>query len=97
VASKLQFGDLSMLADATLAALIHEVEPQVMALALAGSNDVLLGRLLDQLPRDVAKKFRDELLQLGPTRLSDVEAAQRAVAAAATQLNSRLEFSQQAA
>ena len=54
-----------------------------LVLALAGSHDELVDRICEPMPRRTAKAFRRQLSRLGPTRLSDVEAAQRLVAAAA--------------
>jgi len=79
----LRFDDLTRVDDATLAAVIQEVEPDVMALALTGAKDELMERIMGQIPRQVAKTFRQQLTRLGPTRLRDVEAAQQLVAAAA--------------
>lgn len=79
----LQFDDLARLDDAALAAVIEEVDPDVVALALTGANDELMARILGHIPREIATTFREQLLQLGPTRLSDVEAAQQVVAAVA--------------
>jgi flagellar motor switch protein FliG len=66
--------------DRTLANVLREVDANALALALAGSDDVLVDRICDQMPKRMAKTFRRELRRLGPTRLSDVEAAQRLVA-----------------
>jgi flagellar motor switch protein FliG len=58
-------------------------DPNLLALALAGSKDDLVERICDQMPKHIAKVFRRELRRMSPTRLSDVEAAQRAIAALA--------------
>jgi len=79
----LQFDDLARLDDATLAVVIHEVDPDVMALALTGASDELMARILGHIPQEIATTFREQLSQLGPTRLSDVEAAQQVVASVA--------------
>lgn len=63
-----------------LAQLLEVADPNLLALALAGSKDDLVERICDQMPKQVAKVFRRELRRMGPTRLSDVEAAQRAIA-----------------
>ena len=59
---------------------LRDVDANVLALALAGSRDELVDRICEQMPKRTARAFRRELRRLGPTRLSDVEAAQRAVA-----------------
>ena len=78
-----EFNDLTRLDASELAALLRDVDATVLVLALAGSSDELVDRVTEQMPKRVAKSFRRQLRGLGPTRLSDVEAAQRAVAEAA--------------
>ena len=65
--------------------MLGAADPNVLALALAGSGDELVDRICEQMPKRIAKAFRRELRKLGPTRLSDVEAAQRAIAELAAQ------------
>jgi flagellar motor switch protein FliG len=65
---------------------LRTVEADVLVLALAGADDELVDRIAAQLPRKVAKTFRKRLLQLGPTRLRDVAAAQQDVAEVATKI-----------
>lgn len=79
----ISFDDLVQLSATELAAVLRDVDASVLALALAGSHDELVDRICDPMPRRTAKAFRRQLGRLGPTRLSDVEAAQRLVAAAA--------------
>jgi flagellar motor switch protein FliG len=73
------FDDLIRLDARTLAAVLREVDVEVLVLALAGSREEMAQRVCDQVPRRSARVLRRQLRQLGPTRLSDVEAAQRAV------------------
>ncbi|MEX0610835.1 MAG: FliG C-terminal domain-containing protein [Pirellulales bacterium] len=77
---RIKFDDLIHLDDRTLATLLHGLDPNALALALAGSSDEMVDRICAQMPKRTAKTFRRELRRLGPTRLSDVEAAQRLVA-----------------
>ena len=63
-----------------LTALIRSVDPNVLAIALAGSNEDMLERVCSQMPKRTGREFRRELRRLGPMRLSDVEGAQRAMA-----------------
>jgi CelD/BcsL family acetyltransferase involved in cellulose biosynthesis len=74
------FDDLAELDSRTLSAVMRQVDANVLALALAGSREDLVDRICDQMPKRTAREFRRELRRLGPTRLSDVEAAQHAVA-----------------
>ncbi|HEY3392066.1 MAG TPA: FliG C-terminal domain-containing protein [Lacipirellulaceae bacterium] len=81
----LNFDALVELNDRMLAALLRQVEPNVLALALVGSRDGFIDRICGQMPRRAAREFRRRLRQIGPTRLSDVDAAQQTVARIAAQ------------
>jgi flagellar motor switch protein FliG len=76
----LNFDELVNFNDEALAGVLREVDANVLALALAGSRDELTDRICNRMPKRVAREFRRRLSQLGPTRLSDVEAAQQSVA-----------------
>jgi flagellar motor switch protein FliG len=82
---RIDFDHLIHLDTRMLARLLAVADPTVLALALAGSNDELVERVCDQMPKRVAKLFRRTLRRMGPTRLSDVEAAQRVIAEIAAQ------------
>jgi flagellar motor switch protein FliG len=77
---RLHFDDLIQLDSRMLAALVREVDINVLGLALAGSSDELIDRVCNQCPKRTSRTLRRQLRQLGPTRLSDVEAAQKEVA-----------------
>jgi flagellar motor switch protein FliG len=78
-ASIASFDDLIHMDARTLAAVLREINVEVLVLALAGSHEKLMHRVCDQVPKRVARTLRRQLRQLGPTRLSDIEEAQRAV------------------
>jgi flagellar motor switch protein FliG len=80
---RIAFDQLILLDNATLTTLLRSVDANVLAIALAGSREELVDRICSQMPKATARAFRRELQRLGPTRLSDVEAAQRAIADAA--------------
>jgi hypothetical protein len=80
-----EFDHLIHLDARMLARLLAVADPGVLAIALAGSNDELVDRVCDQMPKRIAKTFRRELRRMGPTRLSDVEQAQRTIAEIAAQ------------
>jgi flagellar motor switch protein FliG len=84
-APRVAFDDLIRLDSRTLSSILRQVDANVLALALAGSREELVDRICDQMPKRTARGSRRELRRLGPTRLSDVEAAQRAVAQIAGQ------------
>ena len=80
---RIEFDQLIHLDTPSLNAVLREVDANVLALALAGSRDELVDRVCNQMPKRTARAFRRQLRRLGPTRLSDVATAQRAVADAA--------------
>jgi len=81
----LHFEDLNRFDAAGLAAILKTIDSDVLALALVGASDELVHRLTSPMPAKVAKAFRQRLHRCGPTRLRDVEAAQREVARVASQ------------
>lgn len=81
------FPDLLRLDDAELARALDAVGPEVAVLALAGAPLQLIDRIACTFPAREAKALRRAMEQLGPTRLSDVEEAQRQVVEAAERLN----------
>jgi len=83
------FPDLLRLDDAALARAFDTVGPEVAVLALAGAPLQLVERIAAMFPAREAKAMRRAMEQLGPTRLSDVEEAQRQVVEAAEALNQR--------
>ena len=83
------FPDLLRLDDAALARAFDAVGPEVAVLALAGAPLQLVERIAAMFPARDAKAMRRAMEQLGPTRLSDVEEAQRQVVEAAEELNQR--------
>ncbi len=86
---RIAFEQLVHFDTAALSAVLHEVDANVLALALAGSDEELVDRITSQMPKRVARAFRHELRRLGPTKLSDVTGAQQIVADTAAQLLAR--------
>lgn len=85
----IEFDQLVHLDAASLSGLVRGVDPNVLAIALSGSDEALINRICQQMPKKTARAFRCDLRRIGPTRLSDVEAAQRTVAGAASRLLAR--------
>jgi flagellar motor switch protein FliG len=77
---RIDFEQLVQLDEQALTAVLREVDPNVLAIALAGSSDELVDRICGQMPKRTGRAFHRELRRLGPMRISDVEVAQRAVA-----------------
>ncbi len=84
---RLQFEDLGRLDAQSLATIVQRVEPNLLVLALTGCGEELVERIAAQLPKRIAKAVRRQLRNVGPTRLSDVEAAQQTIANTAMQVN----------
>ncbi len=68
--------ELEQTNDATLMTALSRTDRQVGALALAGASEALMKRVLRGLPRRKAKTMRHQLRAIGPTKLSDMLAAQ---------------------
>lgn len=75
--------------DTALALLLERANPEVMSLALAASSAGLVERVLGGLPRAQAKALRHRIEHLGPTPLSDLEAAQAELIETAYELQMR--------
>src|SRR5262245_43739983 len=80
------FNDLESIDDATLRAVLAAVDADVALLALTGAPPRLVSRILRQLPPYEARVLEQRLEHPGPVRLRDIERAQAAVAAAASEL-----------
>ena len=74
--SRIDFEDLARLDDRSLAVLFSECDPKLAILALVGAPPDLIERLLRRLPEPEAQAVRQRLVNIGPTRLRDMEQAQ---------------------
>jgi len=79
----LDFAELVRLDDAALSVVFHAADADVMQAALLGASPALVERFLGCLPAAESRRLRRNLAHPDPIRLSDVEEAQRQVAAAA--------------
>jgi flagellar motor switch protein FliG len=77
---------LEKMPTSTLATALSECESQIVTLALVGASDRLLKRVLKGLSRQESEIFRRQLRDIGPTRVSDILAAQHEVLLTASQL-----------
>ena len=82
----LHIDDLARFDRPALTAVLKAVDAEILVLALVGASEALVGRVTEQMPGKIAKAFRERLHDCGPTRLRDVEAAQREVATVAAQV-----------
>jgi flagellar motor switch protein FliG len=69
--------DLLLLDEEVFQLVLDAAPPDEMALAMCTASEQLRQRVLSQLPFEPAGALRDQLRQMGPVRLSDVEEAQR--------------------
>ena len=91
MADKLQqalftFADLERLDARGMQQLLKKVPTDQLVLALKSSSEELKNKVLSNLSSRAADMLREDLSLLGPTRISDVEAAQRSIVETALQL-----------
>ena len=75
----LGFAQLVALDSETLRAVLRDADAEILALALATSEPEVVARVAEHLPGAEATQLLPAIHQLGPTRLSDVGAAQQAL------------------
>ncbi len=68
---------LEALDDQALLQALQSADRQTVMLALAGASESFMKRIVRGLPRRQANQFRRQVRTIGPTRLSDIVAAQR--------------------
>lgn len=73
------FEDLRGLDDRALQRLLRDVDTKTLAMALKGASAELRQRILSQMSQRAATALQEEMENLGPTRMKDVEAAQAGV------------------
>lgn len=91
-APPLTFDQLEHLDAASLTVVLHHAQPELLVLALAGSRAEFAERVFELFPSEESAALGEALSHLGPTRLSDVEEAQRELAELARQLEQRGEI-----
>lgn len=82
----LEFADVVEFDDTVLAAVLKAAGTELVFLALVGAPPHLIDRVLQGLSESEAELVRAELDDPGPTRLGDVEEAQRRIAEVAEQM-----------
>ncbi|MEA2030423.1 MAG: flagellar motor switch protein FliG [candidate division Zixibacteria bacterium] len=70
------FDDLILLDDRSIQRVLKEVETKDLAIALKAASDEVKQKIFANVSERVAVMVREEMEFMGPTRLSDVEAAQ---------------------
>lgn len=70
------FDDITLLDDRSMQRLLKEIETKDLAIALKATSDEVKGKIFSNVSERVAVMIKEEMEFMGPTRLSDVEAAQ---------------------
>ena len=83
------FDDFTRLNDLTLAKIFAHADADVLILGLTGAHPSFVRRMLNKLPPREEKRLRRTLNHLGPTRLGDVERAQRELVELARRLDAQ--------
>lgn len=73
------FGNLLDVDDRGIQALLREVSTEVLVIALKGADEELREKIFGNMSSRAADLLRDDLEATGPTKLSDVEAAQKEI------------------
>jgi len=80
------FNDLAKLDVRSLQILLREVQGQNLLLALKGADDAVKRQIYASMSARAARMLQDDLLNLGPIRISEVETAQKNILAHARKL-----------
>jgi flagellar motor switch protein FliG len=81
------FDDLFKLVDKDLATVCRAASADDVALALMGASEIQRDRILGTMSARAADTLRDAMAEQGPTKIADVQAAQRAIIAQAKAMN----------
>jgi len=71
------FDNLSDADDRGIQALLREVPPQTLLIALRGADEAVKGKIFNNMSRRAAELLQEDLAANGPVRLSEVQAAQK--------------------
>jgi len=80
------FDNLIEIDDRGIQSLLKEVSSDDLVVALKGADDNIKDKIFNNMSKRAADILRDDLESKGPVRLSDVEAAQKAVVAVARRM-----------
>jgi flagellar motor switch protein FliG len=80
------FEDLVLLDDRSIQRLLKEIETKDIAVALKATTDEVKNKIFSNVSERVAVMIQEEMEFMGPTRLSDVEAAQSRIVEATRRL-----------
>ena len=82
------FDDIVKIDDKGIMALLKQVPNDKLILALKTATDEIKNKVLKNLSQRAASMLRDDLANMGPSRLSDVESAQVEIVNVARRLES---------
>lgn len=80
------FDDISKIDDRGIQALLKEVPNEKLLLALKTANEDIRAKIFKNISARAAEMLREDLSNMGPSRLSDVEGAQQEIVNAARRL-----------
>lgn len=80
------FDDLTLLDDRSIQRVLKEVETKDLSIALKAASDEVKTKIFRNVSERVATLIKEEMEFMGPTRLSDVEAAQSRIVEAVRRL-----------
>ena len=73
------FDDLVLLDDRSIQRLLKEIETKDLSVALKAASDEVKDKIFRNVSERVSVMIQEEMEFMGPTRLSDVEAAQGSI------------------
>ncbi len=80
------FEDLKNIDDSGIQSLLREISSEVLVIALKGADEEMKQKIFGNMSKRAAELLRDDLEVKGPVRVSEVEAAQREILAAARRM-----------
>ena len=80
------FENLLSLSDRDIQALMREVSSETLMMALRGADEAVRNKIMGNMSRRAAELLRDDLENMPPVKLSDVEAAQKDIMSTAKRL-----------
>ncbi|MFP4335895.1 MAG: flagellar motor switch protein FliG [Wenzhouxiangella sp.] len=86
------FENLMEVDDRSIQTLLREITTDTLVIALKGADDDLLDKFVNNMSKRAAEMLTEDLEAKGPVRLSEVEAAQKEILAAARRLEEQGEI-----
>jgi len=80
------FDDLASVDDRGMQQLLREIDSKTLSMALRGANEEVKQKFLKNMSQRASEMLLEDMEAMGPTRLSDIEAAQQEIIRAARRL-----------